>query len=1237
MVTAAATVYPGTAAGANPVPSRPSNAAKTPGDQTPSGDKEVEAAKKKARETGQRVEVPALFSENAKVWANTDGRTLSTELHTRPIQLRSTAKDGTAVWEPIDTTIVSENGRLTARRVKSPLRFGGKDSTTLVTAETGNSQGGFRWNKRLPAPVVSGDQAEYRDAVTKGVDLVVRAEADGFVQKIVLRERPKGPLSVELPMALPTGMTYGKGPDGAQQLLAKDGKPKAAPIAVQAVDALAEQSPDSGKMGEVKATVEHARDTTKLVLRPDAAFLSDPSVTYPVTMSVASEYIGAGLTDDAWVNKNNPSLNHLTDGWLRVGTTQTSADIARIYLHYNVTGTETLDQAKILDANLMLWNYRSGAPAGSTKNCGLEVASGTVARKLTSSWAPATLSWNNQPTWTTSGQYGNKAAYSDTAGCQTGELLWSIESIVQSWANGEPDHGLVLMAPSETTIINWRQFRSQESGTHDREMPDHEPILFIEYEPAPRSFEQVIYTHEGEPRETISTVTEVLQNQVAESATPPVIPPLTAADGAAEQASDEDTFEVDSSEIDDVPDIPDPPITTPAPVLNENPFFETGIAPWTASGGTLQRTQAKAYEQQAAALLTPEEDAGSVTVRSEAGIAVTENTRYSLKGRFLQSGVATEIEYGLDWFDANGERLTPSASRLTPDLTQWSSSENSYLSPAGVRTAQIRVSITTPTSPDVQTYLDELTLTESAQPDAVAPTVTATDPSANSIDIPQDTPIGVWFSEPVSNAVIELWDSQDVIVPGTSARASSTALTFTPGEPLKAGTRYTATVSGAEDGAGNGMADHHWSFTTTGTAVAGPSAWHSADSERGADATAAVNSFPYYHMDLTECDANPAQAFTFSHPRGWIKNLYSWCRKRTIGAALKRTIIQRNGLPKEEIVGNVEFTVTTLAKTFTGGEKGSTWSEKDSGTGRNSREIDTWIRVTNPIITQDLIALGGRPYYTLQNVSVHLGLQSSPWPTESACRPQGTNNRYDTLANWKAQPAMQITFFSDKNGSFAPHKLGMCNFTPEIRVTSPAKITYLDPRKAGMAPVSARCDTSETLTMRYGGCVFFKTPSFVVHRIYAWSDGSPIQNESTALIDDAFDRADSTWPTKYDGHKVIPGKQGSGNRLHRTSDGDINAQNRENSVDWCWRRWPLIVPQKEGLDCDEYPFATTLEGSARVNNTRNFAVRYVHHSHNRSVGGALPGFFARYRVLGSDYDGKNIPSGYNQFYVKVIN
>ncbi|MEO3863581.1 NucA/NucB deoxyribonuclease domain-containing protein [Acrocarpospora sp. B8E8] len=58
------------------------------------------------------------------------------------------------------------------------------------------------------------------------------------------------------------------------------------------------------------------------------------------------------------------------------------------------------------------------------------------------------------------------------------------------------------------------------------------------------------------------------------------------------------------------------------------------------------------------------------------------------------------------------------------------------------------------------------------------------------------------------------------------------------------------------------------------------------------------------------------------------------------------------------------------------------------------------------------------------------------------------------------------------------------------------------------------------------------------------------------------------------------------------------AANRRNSIGICHQHWPTVRPQEDQLDCDEYPFASTKEGSLSANG--NFSVRYISNSDNRN-------------------------------------
>ncbi|RCG27039.1 DUF4082 domain-containing protein [Sphaerisporangium album] len=109
--------------------------------------------------------------------------------------------------------------------------------------------------------------------------------------------------------------------------------------------------------------------------------------------------------------------------------------------------------------------------------------------------------------------------------------------------------------------------------------------------------------------------------------------------------------------------------------------------------------------------------------------------------------------------------------------------------------------------------------------DTFPPAVTAAAPVPGSSSVPVTVQPKVTFGEPVQagTATFTLKDSTNANVAGTaSLDAARTSLTFAPAAPPAPGERFTVSVSGAKDDAGNTMArPYTFSFTTARTWTAG--------------------------------------------------------------------------------------------------------------------------------------------------------------------------------------------------------------------------------------------------------------------------------------------------------------------------------------------------------------------------------------------------------------------------------
>ncbi|MEO7505805.1 MAG: Ig-like domain-containing protein, partial [Pyrinomonadaceae bacterium] len=98
--------------------------------------------------------------------------------------------------------------------------------------------------------------------------------------------------------------------------------------------------------------------------------------------------------------------------------------------------------------------------------------------------------------------------------------------------------------------------------------------------------------------------------------------------------------------------------------------------------------------------------------------------------------------------------------------------------------------------------------------DAIAPTIGSQSPASGATNVATNSAISAIFSEGVQVATIAMSvkDAANANVPGTfSYNPTTLVITFTPTSVLVQNTTYTATISGATDGAGNTMASTSWS------------------------------------------------------------------------------------------------------------------------------------------------------------------------------------------------------------------------------------------------------------------------------------------------------------------------------------------------------------------------------------------------------------------------------------------
>ncbi|MER7480226.1 DNRLRE domain-containing protein [Streptomyces sp. NPDC126510] len=495
------------------------------------------SARLMARLQDRRIEILSERAEDSTTWANPDG-SLTTEAFSGPVRVQ----DGDDKWHDIDTTLADTGRAVTPKATAAEVELSDGGTGTLASVQQGKHVFAMGWSKSLPAPTLKGDTATY--ALTEGADLTVQALPQGFEQSVVLKDRPAGEVSYRVPLDL-KGLKLSKADNGHLLLKSADGEvvAEASAPAMWGSDK-DKASGDPAHVAEVDTAIEHDADGgTVLVLKPDAAFLADPDVTYPVTVDPVSTL---AASTDTWVATNYPDSQRGSTE-LKAGTYDAGTTVARSYVKFDVS---RFKGKHILDTNLALYSYYSSTCA--TTGAGVQV------RRITADWDPDTVAWSAQPGTTTTDAKTNTAALGYSSSCPAGYMNFDVDGIVQTWADGSANHGMQIRGADESDSLTWRRFRSANYASGDA---TSEPHLTVTYNS---------YGTTSALAVSPSTVNAYNGSRYVTSLTPLLSAKVTDADGSTVKAQ----FEV-----------------TPNPTYNDaGTYAYTGTSSGVASGATAKLT-----------------------------------------------------------------------------------------------------------------------------------------------------------------------------------------------------------------------------------------------------------------------------------------------------------------------------------------------------------------------------------------------------------------------------------------------------------------------------------------------------------------------------------------------------------------------------------------------------------------------------------------------------------------------
>jgi hypothetical protein len=143
------------------------------------------------------------------------------------------------------------------------------------------------------------------------------------------------------------------------------------------------------------------------------------------------------------------------------------AGVYRTYIQFDLEAIP--DDAVILGANLELYYYYNIAAAVPTA-VGAYVVKGP--------WNDNSITWNNQPTVSTTPEYVRNVPGSPT----NDYVSWNIGDIVADWWDGsKPNYGIMLRETDENAWTAWKHFCASEWGASSQ----RPQLIIYYYDPEP--------------------------------------------------------------------------------------------------------------------------------------------------------------------------------------------------------------------------------------------------------------------------------------------------------------------------------------------------------------------------------------------------------------------------------------------------------------------------------------------------------------------------------------------------------------------------------------------------------------------------------------------------------------------------------------------------------------------------------------------------------------------------------
>ena len=147
----------------------------------------------------------------------------------------------------------------------------------------------------------------------------------------------------------------------------------------------------------------------------------------------------------------------------------------------------------------------------------------------------------------------------------------------------------------------------------------------------------------------------------------------------------------------------------PAGPLNANPYFETDVSDWTASGATsFVRSTAQAHTGTASGLLTPTGAASNTQIEAS-NVPVTPGMVLTPHA-WVRCAVARTVDVGVFWYTAANAFISTSAAPTAVAATTWTELQTNVVAPATAGFARLMVRMTGTPPAGNTLHIDEATI-----------------------------------------------------------------------------------------------------------------------------------------------------------------------------------------------------------------------------------------------------------------------------------------------------------------------------------------------------------------------------------------------------------------------------------------------------------------------------------------------------------------------------------------------